>query len=195
MYKIVVAIIRVIVLCIWGLEVEGAQHVPEMSGAIIAGNHTSWFDPVVLAVAIKRPIHFMGKAELFNNPVLGWFISQLNAFPVRRGQADRQAIRTSQEKVSAGHLLGIFPEGTRNKTDHDLLPIQGGAALIAIRSGVPVIPAVVSKGQRRGLRRPYKVVIGAPIHLGGPKRPSKVDVAGGSEVISAQFRTLLSRNN
>ncbi|NLL47952.1 MAG: 1-acyl-sn-glycerol-3-phosphate acyltransferase [Firmicutes bacterium] len=195
MYRCIVGIIRVLVLLIWGLDVEGAENIPETSGAIIAGNHTSFLDPVLLAVAIKRPIHFMGKAELFQHPFLKWLFSSLNAFPVKRGQTDRQAIRTSQERVSEGHLLGIFPEGTRNKTEHDLLPIQGGVALIALKSGVPVLPAVVSKGERRGLRRPFRVVFGAPIDLGGPKKANKVDVARGSEVISAQFRSLLSRNN
>ncbi|HKM42521.1 MAG TPA: lysophospholipid acyltransferase family protein [Limnochordia bacterium] len=195
MYRFLVAIIRFLVLLIWGLDVEGAEHIPEESGAIIAGTHTSWFDPFVLAAAIKRPVHFMGKAELFENPFLAWLISQLNAFPVKRGQADREAIRTSQEKVSAGHLLGMFPEGTRNKTGNALLPLQGGVALVAIKSGVPVLPAIVSKGRRRGLRRPFKVVIGEPIDLGGPKKANKTDVARGSEVISVQFRSLLSRNN
>jgi 1-acyl-sn-glycerol-3-phosphate acyltransferase len=194
MYNILVASIRFF-LRIWGLDVEGAEHIPQDQGAIIAGNHRSWFDPVVIAAAVKRPIHFMAKAELFEYPLLGWLISRLHAFPVRRGQADRQAVRVSQERVTSGQLLGIFPEGTRNRTAEAMLPLQGGAVLIALRSGVPVIPVVVSKGERRGLRRRFQVRIGTPIDLGGPKKPKKADIVQGSEAISAQFSSLLSRNN
>jgi 1-acyl-sn-glycerol-3-phosphate acyltransferase len=195
MYKFLVAIIRFFVVLFWGLEVEGLEHVPGSSGAIVAGNHTSWYDPFILAAAIKRPIHFMGKAELFENPILRWVLSRVYAFPVRRGQADRQAIRTGQTKVTEGHLLGIFPEGTRNKTSDPLLPVQGGAALISLKTGAPIVPAVVCKGRRSGLRRPFRVTIGTPIELGGPKKVSKVDIAQGSKAISAQFSSLLSRNN
>jgi 1-acyl-sn-glycerol-3-phosphate acyltransferase len=195
MYESLVAIVRFIVVLFWGLDIEGTEHIPEKSGAIVAGNHSSWSDPLVLAAAIRRPLHFMAKAELFKKPALAWLFSSINAFPVHREQADRQAIRTSQDKVSAGHLLGMFPEGTRNKTEGDLLPLKGGVALIAIKSGVPVIPVMVSQGKRRGLRRPFRVTIGAPIDLGGPKKASKKDIARGSEVISVQFRSLLSRNN
>lgn len=195
MYTFVVTIARLLVRLVWGLNVQGLEHIPRDTGAIIAGNHTGWFDPVVIAAAIKRPIHFMGKAELFENPVLRWFFSRLHAFPVKRGQADREAIRTSQELVTAGHLLGVFPEGTRNKTKEALLPLQGGATLIAIKTGVPVVPVVVVKSARRLLRRPYRVMIGAPIDLGGPKKATKIDIAQGNEAISVQFSSLLSRNN
>lgn len=195
MYTFLVAIIRFFVLLICGLDVEGLEHIPQNTGAIVAGNHTTWFDPLILAIAIKRPIHFMGKAELFEHPIPRWFLSSLHAFPIRRGQADRQAIRMSQDKVTQGHLLGMFPEGTRNKTSEALLPVQGGAALIALKTGVPIIPVVVSRASLRGWRKPFKVTIGAPVDLGGPKKASKVEVARGSETISAQFSSLLSRNN
>ncbi|NLL42228.1 MAG: 1-acyl-sn-glycerol-3-phosphate acyltransferase [Firmicutes bacterium] len=194
MYRILVAILRFLFL-IWGLDVEGTENIPQEHGAIIAGNHRSWLDPVVIAVAIKRPIHFMAKAELFEYPILGWLVSRLHAFPVKRGQADRQAIRTSHERVTAGHLLGIFPEGTRNKTGDAMLPLQGGAVLIALRSGVPIVPVVVARGRRRGLRKRFLVRIGTPIDLGGPQKPKKEDIAQGSKAISAQFSSLLSRNN
>ncbi len=195
MYRVLVAIIRFLVLLIWGLEISGMERIPQSSGAIIAGNHKSWFDPLVLVSAIRQPIHFMAKAELFSYPVFRWILPRVYAFPVRRGQADRQAIRVSQERVTGGHFVGMFPEGTRNKTEEPLLAIQGGAALIAIKAGVPIIPVVITKGKRRGLRKPYKVSIGTPIDLGGPGKATKVDVARGSKAISAQFSSLLSRNN
>lgn len=195
MYRFLVAIIKVIIHILWGIQVEGAENIPQQTGAVVAGNHTTWFDPVAIAVAIKRPVHFMGKAELFKVPILSWLFSRVHVFPVRRGLADRQAIRTAQDRVTQGHLVGMFPEGTRNKEGDALLPLQGGAALIAIKTGVPVIPVVVPRIELGRLRKPIRVKIGAPIDLGGPKKVAKSDIIRGNEAISAQFRLLLGRNN
>jgi 1-acyl-sn-glycerol-3-phosphate acyltransferase len=195
MYRLLRAIVRLVFLVLCGLDVSGLENVPQQGGAIIAGTHTTMLDPVAIAIAIKRPLHFMGKAELFQNPLLRFLFTRLNAFPVRRGLADREAIRIAQERVSAGHLLGIFPEGTRNTTEEDLLPLQGGATLIAIKTGVPVVPVVVSGFRPFRLRRPLKVVFGRPIDLGGPRRASKAEVLEGTKAISAEFSYLLSRNN
>lgn len=194
MYRFLVAIIKVIILILWGIEVEGAENIPQHKGAVVAGNHTTWFDPVAIAVALKRPVHFMGKAELFKVPILSWLFSRVHVFPVRRGLADRQAIRTAQDRVTQGHLVGMFPEGTRNKEGDALLPLQGGAALIAIKTGVPVIPVVVPRVELGRLRKPIRVKIGEPIDLGGPRKVAKSDIIRGNEAISAQFRSLLGRN-
>ncbi len=195
MYKFVVGFLRLLVSIIWGVQVEGAENIPHNAGAIVAGNHTTWFDPVAIAVAIKRPVHFMAKAELFKNPFLNWLFTKVNAFPVKRGLGDRHAIRTAQERVMTGNLVGMFPEGTRNKTGDELLPLQGGATLISIKTGVPVIPVVVYEFKLSRIRRPIKVTIGKPVNLGGPKKANKSDVAHGNELIYSQFRSLLSRNN
>lgn len=195
MYKFLVVVLRFVMNILCGLEVSGLENIPAEGGAIVAGTHTTMMDPVALALAIKRPIHFMGKAELFENPVLRYFFTKIHAFPVRRGLADRDAIRTAQARVTEGHLLGIFPEGTRNTSEEELLPLQGGAALIAIKTGVPIIPVVVSGFQPFRLRRPIRVVIGKPIDLGGPKKANKVEILEGTKAISAEFSSLLSRNN
>lgn len=195
MYKLVVIIVRFIVKIIWGLEVEGAENIPNQGGAVVAGNHTTWFDPIAIAIAIERPVHFMGKAELFKIPILRWILLKLYVFPVQRGLADRDAIREAQERVSSGELLGIFPEGTRNKTAEGLLPLQGGAALIAIKTGVPVVPVIITGVNPKRFRKPIKVAIGQPIDLEGPRRANKQEVARGSEMIADQFSKLIRRNN
>lgn len=195
MYRFFVAILKVITYMIWGLEVRGLENIPSEGGAVVAGNHTTWFDPVAIAVAIKRPVHFMGKAELFKIPVLGWLLPKAHVFPVKRGLADRDAIRTAQERVNDGHLLGIFPEGTRKKNDdEELLPLQGGAALIALKTGVSVVPVVVSGVKPMRFRKPIKVTIGSPIDLGGPKRANKAEILEANDAISCQFSSLLRRN-
>ena len=195
MYRFFVAVNRVLIRILWGIEVEGVDNIPHGSGAIVAGNHTTWIDPVAIAVAIPRPVHIMRKAELFKVPILGWLVARGHVFPVRRCLADRQAIRTAQERVTQGLLVGMFPEGTRNKEGDDLLPLQGGAALISIKTGAPVIRVVVPRVRLARLRTPIQCRIGEPIDLVGPKRASKSDITSGNSANSAQFRSLLGRNN
>lgn len=195
MYRFFVFMLKFFFLITRGIDVTGLENVPAQGGAVVAGTHTTMFDPVAIAIAVRRPVHFMAKDELFHLPVLGWLFRRVHAFPVKRGLADRDAIRTAQERVTQGHLLGIFPEGTRNRACEEMLPLQGGAALISIKTGVSVIPVVVKGLKPFRFRKPIKVVFGQPIDLGGPKKANKAEVAHGNELISAQFKLLLSRNN
>ena len=137
----------------------------------------------------------MAKEELFRIPFLRWFLPKVYAFPVRRGLADRQAIRNAQTVVKEGHLLGIFPEGTRNRGDGELLPLRGGTALISLKTGVPVVPVLICGVQDFRFRQPIKVIIGNPIYLGGPKKTNRREVDEASSLILAEFRNLISRNN
>ncbi len=194
MYTAIVAIAKFFIKLFWGLEIKGLENIPPQGGAIIAANHTTWFDPIAIAIALDRPVHFMAKAELFKNPVLRWFFTRVHAFPVRRGVGDRDAIRIAQKRVLGGHLLGIFPEGTRNQGEGDLLPLQGGAALIALKTGVPVIPVVTHGVNPMQWRKKICVIVGEPIDFGGPRRANKPAVAKASNAISTQFSTLLRRN-
>jgi 1-acyl-sn-glycerol-3-phosphate acyltransferase len=96
-----------------GLSVYGAENIPETGGVILATNHISLADPPVLAAALKRPLRYMAKIELFENKFFGNIITQLGAFPIERGAADRAAIRKALSIVANGELLVIFPEGSR----------------------------------------------------------------------------------
>jgi len=194
-YRALVAVIRFVIKLFWGLRVSGVENIPAEGGAIVAANHVTWFDPLPVGAAVRRPIHFMAKAELFENPILGRVLPKLHAFPVKRGGADRGAIRQAQAVVTGGGLLGIFPEGTRGGGENELLPLQGGTAFIALKTGVPVIPVVVKGVKPLRFRRPITVTIGQPIHLGKPKRTNRQEVDRASNLISSQFSELISRNN
>jgi 1-acyl-sn-glycerol-3-phosphate acyltransferase len=131
-------------------EVGGLENVPATGGAVIAPNHCSYLDPPVAGCGLRRPTYFMGKKELFRVPVLGFLIRRTGCFPVDRDKQDREAIRFALEILRAGSLLTLFPEGTRSP-DGTLQPASGvGAALIASRAGVPIIPAYI-----RGTRKAY----------------------------------------
>ena len=121
-------------------KIIGAENIPTSGGVIIAANHISLWDPPVIAAACNRTINFMAKEELFSISIFKWFISKLKAFPVRRGAADRTAIRYAISLLKNGEILGAFPEGTRSTTG-ELGKPEPGIAMIALKAGVPIVPA------------------------------------------------------
>ena len=139
-WYVVAIIIRPIFL---RLTIEGREHVPIEGGCIIACNHTMGPDYVILGYASPRQIYYMAKAEIFAyHPWLARIVADVGAFPVHRGQGDSDAIERAIEVVRAGHLLGMFPEGTRSRTGA-LQRAKTGVARIALGSGAPIVPAVV----------------------------------------------------
>jgi 1-acyl-sn-glycerol-3-phosphate acyltransferase len=132
-----------------GLVVRGRELVAREGALIICPNHVDWVDPVAIACATPRSINFMAKSELFQSRLLAWFFRSLRAFPVKRGESDRLAVRFALEVLYRGGALGIFPEGTRSRTGRLLRP-EPGAATIALKTGATIIPAGItgSSGSR-----------------------------------------------
>lgn len=126
-----------LLLAVFRVRFLGTENVPA-TGAILSGNHVSYGDPVLLWCGSPRQAHFMAKRELWDIRWLGWALDQFWAFPVRRGEADRASIQTATELLKAGELVGIFPEGTRKH--EGMGEAQQGAAFIALRAGVPIVP-------------------------------------------------------
>lgn len=128
----------------------GRENVPATGAYILASNHREAVDPIMLGIGLKREVHFMAKAELFQKKFVGWFLGKLDAFPVERSSsAARGAIKHFEEVVKNGNLMGIFIEGTRSKTD-DFLPPKNGVSLIAWDTKTPVIPVCITHiGKKR----------------------------------------------
>ena len=130
-----------ILLSLYRVRVIDAHKVPS-GGAILAGNHVSYLDPMLLWCCAPRHTHFVAKAELWDTSFLGWLLDHFWAFPVRRGTADREMISTATALLGDGELVGMFPEGTRKRGSEteELGEAQGGVSFIALRAGVPVVP-------------------------------------------------------
>lgn len=143
------------------VRLEGLEEVPRKGPLVLAVNHVSALDPIIVAALFPRPVHFMAKEELFRNPLLGQVMRWVYAFPVRRGEADRQAVSRALELLRAGRVVGIFPEGTRS-LDGQLGRLQGGAAWLALKGGAPVLPALILGTQLampKGVRWPRRVQV------------------------------------
>ncbi len=128
---------------LYEVEYVGAENIPEEGGFILASNHINALDPVAIGLGIeKRQLHFMGKKELFENPIAKCFLTKLNGFPIVRGAADTAALDYAIRVVKEGNILGIFPEGTRSK-DYKPARAKSGVAVIANRAKAPVLPVSI----------------------------------------------------
>ncbi len=121
---------------------SGRENLPKKGGCIIASNHLSYLDPIVLSIASPRILSFMAKQELFENPFFGGLISALNAFPLERGTADLKSIRFAINKLKDEGTLIIFPEGTRS-TSGKIKEGQAGVSMLAVKSKSPVVPTYI----------------------------------------------------
>lgn len=161
-YKICRGICNALFNIFFRVKVVGRERIPEDNRAIVCSNHISNLDPITLAIAVPRPIHFMAKKELFNNKLLKGLIEKLGAFPVDREGSDLSAIRNSMKILKKDGILGIFPEGTR-VYEPDIKNAKPGIGLIAIKTQAPIIPIYIdSKYKPFGK---ILVKIGEPIEV------------------------------
>ena len=147
----------------WGIE-----RVPRSGPVILAANHRSFYDIFVLGAAMRRPVHYMAKQELFDNPVLGRILPHTGAFPVRRGEADRGAIDAAREVLARGDMLGIFIDGTRHH-EASVGEVRAGAAMIAGMTGAPIVPVYIHGTDRIAdtPRAPVSLAFGRPLTVTG----------------------------
>lgn len=175
LYNFARGILRIL-LKFKGYQVIGLDNLPADGPVIIASNHVSMWDPVIVGCALPRKVFFMAKDVLFEKPLLKQLFSGLGAFPVHRGKGDITAIRTALKILKEGKVLGIFPEGTRSQSG-ELQEAMAGVGLIMEKSKAFVIPVKVygSRGLLRQKRGNIKIIIGKPITVKDLSIPSDVD--------------------
>ena len=170
-YRITKIVARLAFALICRLKVKGREKVPLEGPVIIAANHLSWLDPPAIGLALPRPISYIARANLFDNPFLGWLLPYLYVIPVERGSGDLAAVKAAIRALRKGMAFGIFPEGTRSRNGK-LQPFKTGTAAIAIRTGAPVLPVAVigsdkiwPPGGKIRLGGSLKIVFGNPLDL------------------------------
>lgn len=181
-------LVRIILVVVRRWEIEGAENIPGSDGVVLVANHVSYWDPVVVICAFKRKVYFMAKAELFKIPVVGYVVGISGAFPVRRDRTDRNAIRTALRLLEEGEVVGVFPEGTRSHSGEMLKP-HLGAAMLALKTGAPVLPVAVSG--TRGFWGKIRVRVGRPIPVESFKTGSRGDLESLSDLAMSRIGALL----
>ena len=178
-----------VVQVITRLRVYGADRIPREGAVVLALNHFSWIDPPAFGAASPRTVYYMAKVEAHVIPGLGQMIRSFGAFSVRRGESDREAVRRMREVVADGHALGLFVEGTRQRTGVPG-PVQAGASMVALQERVPVVCGAVygSYEWRLGSFRPVSIAWGEPLLLDGPRNAKGYRAA--SERIGDESRRL-----
>ena len=202
-YYIAKTIVWLLLKIFWRMEVIGTENVPERGGMIIASNHVSYLDPVVLGAATKRKIHFIAKKEVFNNIFSSIFLKSLNAFPVDRKKIDMPAFKKTISILKKGGILGIFPEGTRS-INGELQELKLGVVKIAMKAGVPIVPVGIigtHKIYPHGKMFPVlfknkiSVYFGAPQYFDKHNIKDKTYQKEALNVISQKIRELTVMNN
>ncbi|MBR2867811.1 MAG: 1-acyl-sn-glycerol-3-phosphate acyltransferase [Clostridia bacterium] len=182
-YRVIRGPLAAIFNGIYKPTVIGKEHIPENGRIILAGNHTNYFDCLLVASATKRCVHYLAKDELMKGP-LKYIFGSLGIIPVNRRSKDPQAVRKAEEYLLDEKLIGIFPEGTINRTDDVIMPFRFGAVKFANDTDTPILPFAIT-----GAYKPFKKT--AKIRFFEPVRVENGDITAANkkleETISAEL--------
>jgi 1-acyl-sn-glycerol-3-phosphate acyltransferase len=192
LWRLLRVVVRIIVTILFDVHTVGRQNVPAAGPLIIASNHLSWTDVPLIPTFLKRSVVYMAKEETFKAKG-GWLVRFLGAFPVKRGEADRQSLRAAEEQLKAGRILVIFPEGTRSKV-HTLGQAHAGLGMIALRSGAPVLPVAIygSEHSFKKFRPRITIIFGEPMVLTPKgKKITREDIDQSTEQVMLRISSML----
>ena len=186
-FKILSTILKPVFKFWYSPKLIGKENIPESGAIVVACNHKHLMDQCMVIVSTKRPIHYMAKSEYFENKKVAWFFKAAGCIPVNRNGKDTEAKDAATEVLHAQGALGIFPEGTRNKTEDLLMPFKFGAVSLAKKNNALVIPVGVSGDYKF---RPKNLVarIGEPIDVSG------MDLEEANEKLHKAVETLILEN-
>lgn len=156
-YYIIKPIARFLLFFVYNIRCKGRKNIPKKGGFILASNHISYTDPVILVSFCPRTCHFMAKSDLFKHPLLALFFRSMNAFPVKRGTSDNRSLVYAQKVLNSSWVLGIFPEGGTSK---DKIPkrAKSGIAYLAKNTGADVLPVSIYRTPGKRQLRPKTTV-------------------------------------
>jgi len=194
MWKVGRLVARFLTTFGWDLKSYGLRNVPRSGGVLLVSNHQSYLDPIVIAAHLYRPMSYMARSGLFENKYFGWLIRSFNAFPIKQGEGDLGAIRETVRRLHEGHMLNIFPEGSRTE-DGELQKILPGAALVIRKARVPVVPTIIEgsfDAWKRGWKLPrpglIRVIYGEPMYHLHELKPAEI-----VKEIDRELRVLMQR--
>jgi 1-acyl-sn-glycerol-3-phosphate acyltransferase len=183
---------RLVFFLAFSVRLTGRHNVPKKGPYFLVSNHLAWTDVPLVPAYLSTPVVYLAKEELFLGR-LGWLVRLLGAIPVKRGEADRQLLRASNDLLKRGRVLVIFPEGHRSD-NHQLIHAHAGMGMIALRAGVPVVPVAVCGSEHAWKRFRPRITIayGEPMDL-KPKgaKITKDDIQEATETVMRRIASLL----
>lgn len=189
LYDILRPIITVLMKLLFRIEIVGSENIPKDGGVVLAGNHKSNFDCVLLISSVKRMIRFIAKKELIEGR-LGFFFKKMGLIPVDRNKKNKKAISEAIEVLRNGGVVGIFPEGTLNKTEYITMPFKMGAVKMALESECQIVPFAIVHDYRL-FRKGVKIIFGKAYNIKDKNDLKKENITLMNKVI----RLLKSGNN
>jgi 1-acyl-sn-glycerol-3-phosphate acyltransferase len=199
LYTSIITVLHALFRLLFTLEYYGEENVPEHGAVIIAGNHPSYLDPMLVTLPIERRVFFMAWDQLFKVPVLGLLMRQFGAFPVRLGAKDPNAYAKALEVLRGGNALGIFPEAGRS-TEGPMNPLKTGTARLAIEASAPIVPVTITGAfdawpSSRRLPWPRKITVKyhAPIVLDPEEVAARGQERAYHEEVMAEVREAIER--
>ena len=188
LYKFARRLLQVVFSLCFSVRCTGRRNVPATGGVLLASNHQSFLDPILVGFGLHREVHYMARETLFRNPLAGWLIRALYAFPVKRHSADLPAIKKTLRFLKNGEVVNLFTEGTRTR-DGKIGKMQPGIVMLARKAGVPVVPVVID-GAFEAWPRDHKLCHCYPIRVmyGRPISPEQIRVEGDDRAALSLWR-------
>ena len=163
-YKIVKLPIKLLFKILFRPQIAGLENIPSDGRILLAGNHTKWLDPVLLVIATSRQVHFLAKEELFHG-ITKFIVKGMGCVPVNRKIHDKNALESTYEFLEKDLCIGIFPEGTINRTDDTILPFKMGAVKACSKTNTKLVPFIIT-GKYKLFRKSVKVEFLKPLKIG-----------------------------
>ena len=173
LYRFLRPIVVVLLKGIYRIKVINKEYIPKEEPFIFVGNHKHNYDAISLICGTKRIIHFLAKKELMDKH--GWLFGKLGIIPVDRTKKNKEAIEEAIDLLKQGEIIGIFPEGTHNKTEYVIMPFKYGAVKIASEANVPIVPFAI-KGNYKRFRSGLKIVFDKPFYVKDKKDLTKENI-------------------
>ncbi|SFL98289.1 lysophospholipid acyltransferase family protein [Salibacterium qingdaonense] len=186
LYRIGRALFRTFFSLFMRVRVVGRENIPETGPVLLCSNHISNLDPTLLGSFMSRSMTFMAKEELFEKKLVNAVLTRVGAFPVKRGSSDRRALKKGLGLLEEGHVLCLFPEGTRSRTG-EIRSGLAGSGFFALRSKAAVVPVVIVGSYKLFGR--ITIIYGPPVDMDS-MREKKADAAEATETIMEQIRGL-----
>lgn len=174
LYSVLRFLAKILCIIIFRVEIEGRENIPKKGGFILAGNHSSYLDPILLGIACPRKLNYLARDNLFHNRFSSWLLTSVGCIPLRRNSADLSAIKKAMNALKGGGGLVMFPQGTRNSKSDKALP---GIGFLLAKSGLPVVPAFI-KGADLALPKSSRFI-----------KPKKINVYFGREIFPERSKS------